>query len=258
MNLLAIDTSTETLSLAVCRGTGAQQQVWQHSAPGGANASTHLIGAALDLLAQARLTLGDLTAIAFGSGPGSFTGLRTACAVAQGLGFGANVPLLAIDSLLAVAQQARMVQAAPDEVLCVTALLDARMDEMYAADYRWDGRNWTTERDCELLRPQDLWGWLAKQSWTASHGVPVLAGNVFGVYAGRFEGADAGRPCHLALPTAVAMLQLAPFLIASGCAVPAEEALPRYIRDNVAKTTAQRMAEKVEKLAVDEKAGEAG
>jgi tRNA threonylcarbamoyl adenosine modification protein YeaZ len=83
-----------------------------------------------------QLTLADLQAIVFGSGPGSFTGLRTACAVAQGLAFGADVPVLPFDTLLAVAEEARWAQVqagaiAPDTALTVLALLDARMDEMY-------------------------------------------------------------------------------------------------------------------------------
>lgn len=244
MNLLAVDTSTETMSLAVCRGAGAHRQVWQHSAPGGANASTHVIGAALELLAQAQLSMRDLAAIAFGAGPGSFTGLRTACAVAQGWGFGAGVPLLPVDSLLVMAQEARMLQAAPGDPVHVTSLLDARMDEMYAADYCWDGTIWTTDRDCELLRPQDLSGWLAQQRQVPAYGPHVLAGNVFAVYGDRLQDACTGRVCHAVLPAAAAMLQLAPALLAAGCAVPAEAALPRYVRNKVAKTTAERLAEK--------------
>ena len=87
MKLLAFDTSTDTLSIAVQHGT----QVWTHSGPGGAHASGTLIPGVQSLLAQAGLALGDLQAIAFGRGPGSFTGLRTACAIAQGLALGAGL-----------------------------------------------------------------------------------------------------------------------------------------------------------------------
>ena len=101
---LAFDTSTDRLSIAVTDGA----RVWQHSGAGGAQASSTLIPAILALLAEAGLQLGELDAIAFGRGPGSFTGLRTACAVAQGLAFGARqgagMPVLPIDTLMAVAE----------------------------------------------------------------------------------------------------------------------------------------------------------
>ena len=100
MNLLAFDTSTETLSIAVQRGA----HVLAHEAAGGAQASAALIPQALALLAQAQLAVADLHAIAFGRGPGAFTGLRAACAVAQGLAWGAGVPVLPIDTLLAMAE----------------------------------------------------------------------------------------------------------------------------------------------------------
>ena len=136
---LAFDTSTDVLFLAVARG----EKVWTQTLPGGAQASSGLIPAVLALLAEADMPLAALDAIVFGRGPGSFTGLRTACAVAQGLAFGADVPVLPVDTLLAVAEEARwsQVQAgaiAHDAPLTVLALLDARMDEVYSAAYRWE------------------------------------------------------------------------------------------------------------------------
>ena len=101
--LLALDTATETLHLALL-AKGATH-VEQHA--GGAQASASLIPAAQALLAAAGLSWSDLDAIAFGRGPGAFTGLRTAAAVAQGLAFGARKPVIAIDTLLAVAEDAR-------------------------------------------------------------------------------------------------------------------------------------------------------
>ena len=138
MNLLAFDTSTDALSIAVQHGA----RVWQHSGAGGAQASATLIPAIRDLLAQAGLSFDQLDAVVFGRGPGSFTGLRTACAVAQGLAFGARggqgVPVLPVDTLLAVAEEAR----AQHGCTRVVATLDARMNEVYAAPFEWqaDGR----------------------------------------------------------------------------------------------------------------------
>lgn len=229
--LLAFDTSTEYLSVAVQHGA----RVWTHSGAGGAQASAALIPACLDLLAQAGLSLAGLDAIVFGRGPGAFTGLRTACAVAQGLAFGAGVPVLPVDTLHAVAEAAR-VQLAPaaQAGLRVLALLDARMDEVYSAAYAWDGRLWQARAELAVGRPETVFLPDAAPGW-------VLAGNAFTAYGQRLP---PGVPQVEALPQAEALLRLAPALLAAGQAVPAEQAMPRYIRDKVAQTTEERAAAK--------------
>lgn len=227
MHLLAFDTSTDTLSIAVQRGT----TVWEHTGPGGAQASATLIPAVRDLLAQADLSFDTLDAIVFGRGPGSFTGLRTACSVAQGLAFGARggagAPVLPVDTLLAVAEQARHVHGCTQ----VLATLDARMDEVYHARCEWtasDG-SWRTDADFGLCAPEAV---QPPAGWT-------VAGNARAAYGPRL----APAADHVAvLPTAAALLRLAPALLAAGAAVPASAALPRYIRDKVAQTTAERAA----------------
>ena len=234
MKLLAFDTSTDVLSVAVCHGA----QLWQYSGTGGARASTDLIATVLDLMGQAGLQLKALDAICFGAGPGSFTGLRTACSVAQGLAFGAGVPVLPVDSLMALAEEARLHSDAPQGPHEVMALLDARMDEIYSARLAWDGARWRALSGDVLVRPLDF----AAQSQSLE-GVR-LAGNVFAVYAQALQGLEQRFACTTAIPTAAAMLRLAPQLLADGHAVPADQALPTYIRDKVAKTTAERAAEK--------------
>jgi tRNA threonylcarbamoyladenosine biosynthesis protein TsaB len=245
MNLLAFDTGTEMMSIAVSRTVDGQAQLWQHSASGGAKASTDLIPAILGLLQQAGLRLDALDAICFGSGPGSFTGLRTACSVAQGLAFGANVPVLAVDSLLAVAEEARHQSFGTQASVVITALLDARMDELYGATYGFEAGRWTELASSALVKPEEL---NCPASASLEPLAPwVLAGNVFAVYGERVALHDLAAATALritALPTATAMLRLAPQLLAAGKAVSAEHALPSYIRDKVAKTTAERMAEK--------------
>ena len=240
MNLLAVDTSTEILSIAVCRGsaTGAPE-LWQHCGAGGAQASSALIPAIMALLVQAGLRLQELDAIAFGAGPGSFTGLRTACSVAQGLGFGANVPLLPVDTLLAVAEHARLQWAMEAPRFRVVAALDARMDEIYVSHCEFVDGYWATDRDCALLRPEQL----------ALEGGWVLAGNVAAAYGPRLACSDGSAATVIdALPSAAAMLSLAPALLAQGLAISADQALPRYVRDKVAKTTQERSAEKLSAL----------
>jgi tRNA threonylcarbamoyladenosine biosynthesis protein TsaB len=221
LNLLAFDTSTEQLSVAVQRA-GAAPCV--HSGAGGAQASATLLPAVQQLLADAGLALQALDAIVFGRGPGSFTGLRTACSVAQGLGWGAAVPLLPVDTLLAVAEEARQ-QSGSDAVV---AVLDARMDQVYWASYVYEAGAWRELAPGQLTAPE------AVQLPPGA----VLAGNAAAAYAGRLP----AGPRVDALPTAAALLRLAPRLLAAGLAVPAADALPLYIRDKVAQTTQERAA----------------
>lgn len=226
MKLLAFDTSTEILSVALTDG----ERVWQHTGPGAAQASSALIPSILDLLAQAGLALSQLDALVFGRGPGSFTGLRTACSVAQGLALGAKLPVLPLDTLLAVAEEARF-QHQPDAgALQLTALLDARMDEMYVQRFAWSASAWSALDACTLRQPEDF---------AMPISDTVLAGNVFKVYAGRLPAWPASQ-CLEALPTASAMLRLAPALLAAGHGVDAAQALPLYVRDKVALTTEER------------------
>jgi len=236
MRLLAIDTSTESMSLALL----AQGQVLTHTGAGGAMASAELIAQLQRLMSQVCLRWADLDALVFGAGPGSFTGLRTACAVAQGLGFGAGVPLLPVDTLLAVAEDARWQQGA-DELFHVTALLDARMDEMYAACYVYESEVWSKVKGYSLISPEKL------DAFTDSAD-GLLAGNVFTVYGARLPTRLSRRVA--AGPTAQALLRLAPALLAAGGAVPAARALPTYVRDKVAQTTLEREALKAAALPV--------
>lgn len=223
MNLLAFDTSTDTLFIAIQRG----DQLWQHQAAGGANSSATLIPCIQQGLQALGLQFTDLAAIVFGRGPGSFTGLRTSCAIAQGLALGAKLPLLPVDTLQAVAEEARTHHGVTE----VMAVLDARMSEVYHAGYQWRDGLWHATAELGLCAPEALQ-------------VPadaVVVGNAQAAYADRL--APAAQ--HLvALPTATALLRLAPRLIADGHLVDASYALPLYIRDKVAKTTAEREAER--------------
>jgi tRNA threonylcarbamoyladenosine biosynthesis protein TsaB len=239
LQLLALDTSTEWMSVAVGRGhEGGAMQVWSDHAAGGAQASARLIPMIRELMQQAGLGFADLDAIVFGKGPGAFTGLRTACAVAQGLALGARagtaLPVLPFDSLMAVAEQARLLHAPAQQPWDVLAMLDARMDEVYAGSYRWDGLQWQVRVPPALARPQDL-------CCTAGQ---ALAGNVFDNYGTLLPAVAAGAPRIAALPLASAMLGLAPRLLAQGHGVDPALALPLYIRDKVASTTDERAAAK--------------
>lgn len=212
------------MSVAVQRGAAPPHV---HDGAGGALASASLIPTIQRLLGLAGLRLGELDAIVFGRGPGSFTGLRTACSVAQGLAFGATTPVLPVDTLLAVAEEARATTGCQR----VIAVLDARMDEVYWAAYEYDNDSacWAQQGDVAVGPPEAVdvpFGW-------------TMAGNAFGAYGDRLS---IGSPRVVALPTATALLRLAPALFKAGLAVPAAQALPLYIRDKVAQTTAERAA----------------
>lgn len=232
MKLLAFDTSTERMSVAVQTVSGGDTRCWRHEGAGGAQTSTRLIPCIEALMTDAGLGFGQLDAIVFGCGPGSFTGLRTACAVAQGLAWGAGVPVLPVDTLLAVAEQARFT-AMPTAPGCqVLALLDARMDELYWRRYAYRHGVWQALGTPALLPPEQV---------PAEPG-DWLAGLVPEACAARLP-AGVARPVS-APPTADALLRLAPALLAAGGALPAEQALPTYVRNQVAKTTLERAAGK--------------
>ena len=232
--LLAFDTATEQMSVALA----ARGRVWAVDAPGGATASATLIPAILGLLAGAELALRDLDAIAFGRGPGAFTGLRTACSVAQGLALGAGKPVLPIDTLLAVAEDAR---AGADKITLWVAM-DARMNEIYAAEYRFGAGRWQVVQAPMLVSPEAL-----NQRW---HDAPpqCVAGSALAAFGAQLQapGAvllpDAG-------PRAAALLPLAQAAWVAGAGLDAALALPLYLRDKVALTTVERDAVRALKVA---------
>jgi tRNA threonylcarbamoyladenosine biosynthesis protein TsaB len=245
LNLLAFDCSTDRFSIAVSRHVGNVETVWQSSGSGAAHASAGLVGGVLDLLRQAGLTLHDLDAICFGSGPGSFTGLRTACSVAQGLAFACARPVLPIGSLLTLAQEAALALGEAEPARQFITLLDARMDELYASAYCRRLGQWQRLHDDALVRPDELCAKFPVLLQEPQAGEPalVVCGNVFDIYGARLA-LPASVACVSVLPQAGAMLRLAPQLLAQGKAVAAHEAMPVYIRDKVAKTTQERVAEK--------------
>lgn len=225
MNLLAFDTSTETLSVALAWTAAGQAHEALQESEGGREASATLIPTVQALLVQAGIDWAALQVIAFGRGPGSFTGLRTACAVAQGLALGAQRPVLPVDTLMAVAEDARARHGCTQ----VLAALDARMGEVYACAYRHGADGWQALGAVSLGAPESL---------VLLPGF-VLAGNVQAAYSARLP-----APALPARPCAGALLRLAPALLAAGQALPADQALPLYVRDKVAQTTAEREAAK--------------
>ncbi|MBK8335224.1 MAG: tRNA (adenosine(37)-N6)-threonylcarbamoyltransferase complex dimerization subunit type 1 TsaB [Sterolibacteriaceae bacterium] len=223
--LLAIETSTDAGSIAVL-GEGLSFE--ECSLPGQPH-SGWALPAVTRVLGRAGLRLDDLDAIAFGAGPGSFTGLRLACGIAQGLALGADLPLVAVPSLAALAL------ASGGQRVWVG--VDARMREMYYAAYAVHGDDVQTliEPACaapELVPAPEGEGWHAAGSALSVYRemlLPMLAGHCVA-----FEPEVAA--------SARAVARIAAARLARGEGVDAALAAPLYVRDKVALTTAERLA----------------
>lgn len=226
--LLALDSSTDALALALLTAHGR----WHVNEPGGAAASARIVPAAQALLAQAGIGFPALQAIAFGAGPGAFTGLRTACAVAQGLAFGAGKPVLALDSLMVVAEDAWGLAPAAPGLHWVA--VDARMDEVYAAAYtRADGGAWSVAIAPALYTLAAL-----AEAWQRDAPAAV-AGNALTVFRDRLPQTGVASVPVVA-DRAAALGRLARQAWLAGGAIDPAAALPLYLRDKVALTTEER------------------
>lgn len=224
MNILALDTSTEFLSLALQLGDKTFTH-YQHAG----NASSELILPQIQaLLDEAKVTLSDLDGIAFGAGPGAFTGVRIACGVAQGLGFGANISVVGVNTLLALAEA-----SGEDKVI---VCLDARMGEIYHAAFEKQNNAWVETSATKVIKPE---------------AAPVLDGSWIGVGSGwavygeilsKIYAENVVKVLPDVTPTAEAILRLAKPIFAAGNAKSASEAAPIYIRNRVALTSAEREA----------------
>lgn len=230
MKLIALETSTHLLSVALWQDGRILERRLLH--PNGG--SELILPWVHQLLAEAGLTLAQLDGLALGAGPGGFTGLRLACGIAQGLAYGADLPVVPVSSLAAVALEAALDKG---EGAKLYACMDARMNEVYTAAY--------------LLRdgvPQQVLGPSVNPPAEAPlpegegwHG----CGDGFASYADALQQRLAG---HLAatdatlMPTANAVARLAAPMLARGEGVSAFEAQPLYVRDKVALTTAERLA----------------
>lgn len=223
MNILALDTSTEYCSAALWRD-GA---VNEHTVHAGQGHSGILIGMVDAVLAAGSVRLAALDGIAYGQGPGSFTGLRIACSVAQGLAFPADIPLAGVSTLHAMA-----LACGAAKVLCC---LDARMQEIYHAAYVREGDVYvevSAPRVCAPAAAPELPG----SGWTA-------CGSGFAAYRDVLQQRHGGALAQVmddVYPHARDIARLAAPVFAAGQGIRAEEAAPLYIRDKVALKTAER------------------
>ena len=225
MRILAIETSTEYCSAALW----LDGELAERFALAGQKHSQMLLPMVDELLQEKNMKLAQLDGIAFGAGPGSFTGVRIACGVTQGLALGANLPVIGISTLLALAQDTGHSK--------VIAALDARMAEVYHAAYELRDGEWHAIIEPGLCLPQNAppvtgSGWHGVGSGFLAHGDALRAR-----YADNLTGVD-----EKAVPHARAIAQLAAPLFAAGKGQDAALATPLYLRDKVALTTREREA----------------
>lgn len=228
---LAIETSTELASVALL----LDGQILSRSSADVLTHSQSVLPMVQQLLAEAGIAIQRCDALAFGCGPGSFTGVRTACGIVQGLAFGAALPVIPVSTLMAMALACREGGAGND----IVTMLDARMDEVYWAQYRHEGA-WQeivgpTLSAAALVRPVGDAGLLA----ACGNGLALLD---------RVHDTDpALRPlspfAHVdpgIMPHAIQVARLAALAYARGETLDARDAQPVYLRNRVALTTVER------------------
>lgn len=226
--LIAIETSTDLASVALLHNG----RIMVRTASGATTHSQSVLPMIQRLLLDAAIVLNQCDAIAFGAGPGSFTGVRTACGVAQGLAFGANRPVLAINTLEAMAQACHDATGAID----VVPILDARMGEVYWAQYDFSA-------GLTVVIPPRL----SDPTSVLPRGQVMPCGNGLLVCAPQFSGAEFADGTRTDLmPHATQIAQLALRALSSGLQVPARYAQPIYLRNQVALTTAERLQKKLQ------------
>lgn len=220
MKILALETSGERASVALWRDGDVVER-----AITAVNQHSRVVPAMIDeILREAELSLSGLDAIAFGSGPGAFTGLRIACGVAQGLALGADLKVVAVPTLQAIAAAAQR-----ERVLAAT---DARMGEIYIAAYVREPSGWRCELEPTLCRPETA---------PAVHGSWSAVGNGFEIYA-----AELARRYGAQIETTLTGVQADARYVAELAALPhaqwldPAQAAPLYVRNKVALTLAER------------------
>lgn len=222
--ILSIDTATEAVTVALLKG----EETFTRSATGFSAHSEHVISFIDEVLKEGNTELKDVDAIAFGAGPGAFTGLRVACAVAQGLGWAADKPLVAVSNLAAAAFATNVSGR-------VLAALDARMHQCYAALF-----------DCEVgaipkaitepvvANPEDLVR-LAKENNAA-----FITGDALTLYEETLAHIEGVAPLKSEAPDALTMAYLAQLMAREGKVLRAIDAAPIYVRNRVALTIEDR------------------
>ncbi len=223
-SILSLDTATEAVTVALLKGENS----FTRQATGFSAHSEHVISFVDAVLKEGEIALKDVDAIAFGAGPGAFTGLRVACAVAQGLGWAADKPLVAVSNLAAAAFAAEVSGR-------IMAALDARMHQCYAAIFDCvKGAIPKAVTDPIVANPEDL-VCLAKEK-----NVTFITGEALAIYEEELSHIKGVAPLKSEAPDALAMAYLAQLMARAGTVCRAIDAAPIYVRNRVALTIEDR------------------
>lgn len=228
--ILALDTSTENCSVALM----INDQIFTRSEVAPRDHTKKILPMVDEVLKEAGISLHDLDALAFGRGPGSFTGVRIGIGIAQGLSFGAELPMIGISTLAAMAQACYRVNQSKQ----VATAIDARMSEIYWAQYiRQDNGEWSTlfmkdtdgaQGEC-VIPPQEL-----LDNVSASEGIWAQAGTGWAAYQETLSQLPLNmQSSDILYPEAQDIAVLAQLEWNKGNTVDAEQASPTYLRDKV-------------------------
>ncbi|KGY11974.1 hypothetical protein NM22_11850 [Vibrio tubiashii] len=223
VKILALDTATENCSVALL----VDDKVYVRSEVAPRDHTKKVLPMVDEVLKEAGISLADLNALAFGRGPGSFTGVRIGIGIAQGLAFGADLPMIGVSTLEAMAQGAYRKHGSS----YVATAIDARMSEVYWGRFtrQEDGTWQSIDTEC-VIPPQ-----LVSDNSVADEHVWLTAGTGWEAYANQLEGIKFSTDkSDVLFPDAQDIVQLAKFEFLQGNTVDAEEASPVYLRDTVA------------------------
>jgi len=224
LNILCVDTSTEACSVAVLKQNDIEQVIKDSFMFAPREHTTKILPTVESVLEEVQLNIKDIDVVAYGRGPGSFTGVRIGISIAQGLAFGIEKPMVGVSTLQAMAQQAYKTENVSD----VYAAIDARMGEVYYGHYQLNGDLMTLQGEEVVIKPEDL---LAQQL-TVVEGAS-LVGSGWKAYPALLEYFNSATLLEIEFPSSRYMLDQVMNDVQQGLAVEPELATPVYLRDKV-------------------------
>ena len=224
LNVLCVDTSTEACSVAVLCSTDKEQVISDHFMLAPREHTQKILPTVAKVLQQSGLALSEIDVVAYGRGPGSFTGVRIGISIAQGLAYGIDKPMVDISTLHAMAQQAYKTEQITD----VYAAIDARMGEVYFAHYQLENDLMVLVNEEVVIKPGDLLTLELKVEENA-----VLVGSGWDTYPELVEYFKDAAKLDIEFPSSKYMLDQVVSCVENGATVAPESATPVYLRDKV-------------------------